>query len=451
LALAPQDAGVRRLLADVLAQQGNDAAWEEAQQLLGKTAESGTSVDDLRLRAALLTRRNRPGDARAARELLERLVQDPDRVRPNDRLSLATLYAAAGDRRAAHGQYLALVEGPGAQVDHMVAFVEFLLEGNQLQQAARWLERLRQIEPDSVRTMRLHTRWLHASGQLDAVIEKAESFAEQGWAARADDPEQQARFGREIANLYVVVEQSASAERWYRRALEKDPREFTTLARFLAREGRTAAAVDVCLDARTQDATVAPVVVLAEVLLLSEPHAADEQRAEPIFAEGLQQFPRDARLLYTVGNLRLRQERFDEAIDLLERATRWDPGNYMAWNNLAAVLAERPGEQERALQYIARGIQSAGRPLPLLLDTKAAALLHAGKTAEAAALLETIVQSGDQDPRFYFHLSVAYDKLGQVDKAREALTQAQQLGLANTYLSQLERDQLAGLGARLDL
>jgi hypothetical protein len=54
------------------------------------------------------------------------------------------------------------------------------------------------------------------------------------------------------------------------------------------------------------------------------------------------------------------------------------------------------------------------------------------------------VNSGERDPRYSFHLSLAYEKLGLVDE-RARSESAQSSGLQDTYLSQMEHEQLRAL------
>ena len=75
--------------------------------------------------------------------------------------------------------------------------------------------------------------------------------------------------------------------------------------------------------------------------------------------------------------------------------------------------------------------------------------MHLDQPREAAALLEEIVASEDRDPRYLFHLALAYDKLGLREQAARTLKTAQDSGLAQTYLSQQEQEQVAALDQRV--
>ena len=447
--IAPQNAEVRRRLVDFLASAGSDEAWTEAQQLLEDGDVRSLSPADIRIRAALLVRRNRPEDRRAAKRLLEQLLEEPANARPVDRLLLAQLYALEGRDQAAREQFLYVVERPAVEAAELAVYLDFLLNRGRTEEAGPWLAKLQSAAPDDPGTVRLRARWLHATSQDQTLVEVVESHAEQRDRELAGQQPQRQQLASEIANLYVLVEQPDAAERWFRRLVELDPRQYGALARFLAETGRTEEATRICLAACRQEATAESLAELTEILLQAEPDPAQEGAVEPLLTRGISEHPRNARLLFSVGNLRLRQDRNDEAIELLQRSTEIDPRNYLAWNNLAAVLGERPERQPQALQSIDRAMAEAGRRLSLLLDTKAAILLHQGKAREAAALLEEAISAQANDPRFFFHLSLAYDQLGLPDKARQALKSAQDRGLKTSYLSRLEWTQLQSLEQRL--
>jgi len=48
-----------------------------------------------------------------------------------------------------------------------------------------------------------------------------------------------------------------------------------------------------------------------------------------------------------------------------------------------------------------------------LLDTKGTILLYAGQLEQAVTFLEAAAQSSDSDPRYLFHLALAYQTLGR--------------------------------------
>ena len=160
----------------------------------------------------------------------------------------------------------------------------------------------------------------------------------------------------------------------------------------------------------------------------------------------LREHPNDPSLLFAISNWRLRQQRVDQAIVLLRQLTTIDDRHFLAWNNLAALLAEDADRLPEALVAIDRAIAAAGQPLPNLLDTKAVVLLRQQRDAEAASLLlQALALPHADDPRFHFHLAVALERLGRREQALESWRRALQLGLNTAFLTSSERELAKGL------
>ena len=68
-----------------------------------------------------------------------------------------------------------------------------------------------------------------------------------------------------------------------------------------------------------------------------------------------------------------------------------------------------------------------------------------------SAVLQEAAQAPSPDPRYCFHLAVAYGRLGQLDKARAALQQARAADLDHQLLTKTDRQLLAELEKKLGL
>ena len=155
----------------------------------------------------------------------------------------------------------------------------------------------------------------------------------------------------------------------------------------------------------------------------------------------------DAALLNSVATVRVAQKRTEEACALLRQIVESWPKDILALNNLATLLAEQRGKENEALEYIDQAIRIVG-PQPGLLDTKGTALLLLGKPKEAAELLGLAAASRDADPRYFLHLAVAYERLGETGKAREAFARARHGDLAGYVLTETDRRLLTELEAK---
>jgi Flp pilus assembly protein TadD len=119
-------------------------------------------------------------------------------------------------------------------------------------------------------------------------------------------------------------------------------------------------------------------------------------------------------------------------------------------NNLATLLAEQPDKRQEALRYIDRAIGIIG-PQAGLLDTKGMVLVFEGKPDEAVPLLEEAAATPQADPRYQFHLAVAYDRAGETEKARAALAIARKGNLTSQLLTPLDRQMLGELEKKFGL
>ncbi|MCD4726618.1 MAG: tetratricopeptide repeat protein, partial [Pirellulales bacterium] len=134
---------------------------------------------------------------------------------------------------------------------------------------------------------------------------------------------------------------------------------------------------------------------------------------------------------------------------LFRRVLTLKPTDVATLNNLATLLAEQPGKRQEALEYIDRAIRIVG-PQSGLLDTKGMILVFDDKPDEAVPLLEEAAATPQADPRYHFHLAVAYDRIGEAEKARAALLAARKGNLTRQVLTPLDRQMLADLEKKFD-
>jgi len=450
LSLSPSNGEARRKLAVVLAIGGGLGKWQEAEQLLRYAgSDNGVSSADLRLQAKLLARRGWSEDRKKARQLLETLVRTPQHVLPRDRVLLAQLYEAEGKTQAARSQYAALVGRAGAKPSHMMRYVDFLLRQGDVNSATGWLDRLERETPADLKIVGLRARWLEKAGRAAEIKPLVESFAERHLQSLNPASDERRDFLVTVAKLFAEIEHDA-ADQWYRQAAREHAGAYEHLARFLARHDRSNEAIDLCVKAVERNSTPRSAAVLGEVLLIGDGDSGKRAQAGALLNVMLQKHANEVNLLFVMANLQLKDGRPDEAIRLLRQVTKFQPKHVLAWNNLAATLAERPGQSQTALDCINRAIDVAGQNIPTLLDTKAMVLLELGKPQEAVGLLEEALESPNgSDPRFYLHLSMAYEQTGSISNARTALEKSRSLGLSGTYLTSFEKTRLTNLAQRL--
>ena len=157
-------------------------------------------------------------------------------------------------------------------------------------------------------------------------------------------------------------------------------------------------------------------------------------------------------MLASVANIRVLQDRSTEAIELYRQILAQQPRNVEVLNNLATLLSEQPEPEKRkeALEFVDQAIKLAG-PQPGLLDTKGMALFLDGKGGSGRGPVARGGPIASPDPRWFFHLAVAYGRLGQLEKGRAALQQARAGDLEHQLLTKTDRQLLADLEKKLGL
>jgi len=488
-------AQARWLLATLLAVGGSEDELAVAEQLLSQTGGEAT-VEDRRLRAVLLAQHRGDKGLVKAIEMLERMVADnADSV--TDRLLLAqflerraaaTTDAAAAQElvNAARDQFAAVANRQKATVADWGVLVNFLLRHDQKTAAADWLDRLetrveqqtkadpkaiallidlrlaqgavKRCEPwlakldaadrDPLRPLVARVRYYAALPLIEAIGPAVEAKAGPLYQA-AKSPQERTRIARTIGDLYLLVRQLAGAELWYRKVLKADPQQFEPLARALLHQGRGPEAIRLCQTAADSDQTSRTAVILTNLLLEAGAKHQYVQQAEPILADALRRFPNDVNLLYGVGMVRVFEDRYEDAMALLQKVVRLSPQHIPALNNLAVLVAESDGTRPEGLTLIDRAIAHRGHQ-PTLLDTKGTILMWAGQTSEAVTLLEAAARGSTTDPRHSFHLALAYSELGAKDHARQELDVALKNRLETQILTPTDRKALSALRQSLD-
>ena len=445
LQLAPETDAARRLLASVLAMRGGAAAWQEAFRLLQAPGSDAATVDR-RLQALFLVSRGGTASFEKARQLLEDLLSDPRQTTDGDLLLLAKLDETEGKFQSAEQRYVSLLGRADPQPDHLAAYIDFLLRRDAADRATGWLNKLESVAGDSANALALRARWLKARGEpVEAWLEeKAKSLLE----GAGEDNNRQLAAMKLVGDTYTLAELHAAAEPWYRKVHERQPAAFAPLALSLARQGRLDEAIDLCLEGADLVPPARTAGTLAAVLTAGSPTPEHAEKLPPVFNKWLEKSPNDANLIFAVSLAQLALGHMDESIRLCQRLVEVEPENVAALNNLATLLGEQSGSGQPGMEYVDKAIRIAG-PRAYLMDTKGMLLLYDGKLKEAIACLEDAVHSLAVDPRYHFHLAVAYLRVGRKDDAARQFAIAQRTGLANQILTPTDQRLLKELNVVL--
>lgn len=449
IARAPGNAAARRMLAEMLAEQGSEAQWREAQQLLEEAGLSMTSAADRRVQAMLLARRGGKENLAKACEIFEELCRDAKRTEAADGFWLARVYEMAGRREDARRAYAALADRDDAAACHLAACADFLLRSNLAAEAAPLIARLERIAPTDLAVALLKTRLFKASGRAAEIEPYLESLADKLIGQADGDTAVQAALAARIGTIYTDAGLDAAAERWHRRLAEWKPDRYAPLVATLAREGKWAEAVAICAAAVKSDDTSRPAIALCGALLSVRADSAALTAAWPLLEDVLARHSDDVTLLMDLAAVRANAGQNAEAVKLYRQTLKIQPANVLALNNLATLLAETDTKgAAEALECVELAITKVG-PQPMLLDTKGMILVQMEKFQEAAELLEQAVAGSASDPRYAFHLAVAYARCGEMERARKAFEAANRGSLSHHVLTAGDRRMFEELAAKL--
>lgn len=388
-----------------------------------KGGDRSDNTESQRARARVLATQPQRQFRERAIELLEDL-RARGALTPDDQFVLALLLEAQGAKEKSFNQIEALVKSQadqpqylsqGLTPQYLAKYVQILLRQNQLDVAARWideiekLERQREVQPNDYLSVELRARLLEARNQGDKAITLLRAHAERR-NARPED-------------ILLVV---AS----------------------LGRQRKFAAALDVCEAAWR---TKCPPEYLggACVSLLREMGPTDAQlrRVEGWITDAIRKrhqerqanskTPRGMALTMHLADLYDLRGKYDEAEKLYKAVLREEPGNVVALNNLAWLLAQRQQNGAEAKPLIETAVQVVGRQ-PHLLDTRGLVHLALGQNEAAVSDFQEAVKDSPNPTRL-FHLARAYHRAGDKDTAARVLREAAQLGLRPEKLHPIEQ------------
>ncbi|HTN75536.1 MAG TPA: tetratricopeptide repeat protein, partial [Pirellulaceae bacterium] len=370
---APESSLARRMLAVTLAAHRRHDAWPEIQALL-EPSDAATGAEDLRLEAILRMRQQQPEDIAQARRLFEQLTAQSKQPAAQDRQLLAMLYEQEGKLTEARREYLALAESAQATPDQWVAFIGFCLRQRDPATAMPWIAKLRLKTDDPWKVWPLQVVAFHIADQKSELAALLQSLESQPRPA-SGKPNELRKYHLQMADIYRNLQRPADTERHLRALAVALPAQTSTLVNWLIAERRPAEALQVAFSTYHHEQTLDNLALLTEVVPLVTEMSELLAQTNLLIVK-LTQESHDPQILALVSNLRIKQERTEEAIMLLRQVIALAPNDFLALNNLAALLADRDGEQAAALGYIDRGIAAAPRPLPFLFDTRAKVLLH---------------------------------------------------------------------------
>ena len=435
-----QDWAGRELALLLSGRAGDQAAWAEALELTGVSAQADDTPEDRLIRATVLARSPDPDRRREAIDILEALISEgAGTVAAGSHDLLARILGDAGELPEAleHAKGAA---ARGTDAGPIAYYIELLLRDQKPGVAEPEVERLARLEGESLRVAGYRALILRSK---DRGSEGAE-LLERAVANLPDAPGSEAS-ARGVLDLLVRLDQPDAATRVGRELAKRWPSSGWALGLILARAGSRDEALRACQDAAQAGATVEAALAAAQIASEQPegPGAEDRlARADGLLEAALRAKPDDAALLFSRAVVQRSRGRDDQAATTYRELLTGQPNNIAALNNLAWTLSEDLEKPDEALGPIDRAIGLSDSPS--LLDTRGVVLTRLNRLDEAIKDLEAAAKA-KPSAMTYYHLARAHHKAGHADAFREARDRAREAGLKPEQLQPGERSEMKQL------
>ncbi|HVK50649.1 MAG TPA: tetratricopeptide repeat protein [Pseudoxanthomonas sp.] len=342
-------------------------------------------------RVALLhaSQLRRAGDSTGARDVLAGL-HEKVAANPELRLATAAEYEALGDSQAAAGM---LAEGP--QDDQTYALRASLLAKADDNTALTALyDELRKEDSEPAPERRL------LLGQMAEFLKRPQEALDWYRSVASGNARSEARL--RSANTLFELKRKADA-----------------LAELKSLQGDAAA---------DDEARINAYLLEAELRRKSDDDAAELE----VFARGLAAYPDDVEILYSRGLAWERRDRIDRAEADFRKILVIDPENTATLNALGYTLADRTQRYQEALQLIDRA-RTADPDNAAIIDSYGWVLYRIGRLPEALVELRR-AYALQKDPEIAAHVGEVLWVMGQKDEARRYFEEARKLDPENRSL-----------------
>ena len=286
------------------------------------------------------------------------------------------------------------------------------------------------------------TRWLLASDQVSEVEPMLEEYAKKTEPTLEEDSQNQALY-RALGRIYGFAHLYPQAERWFRKVNESVPTEYRDLAVMLAHQGRHEDAVRLALSQHEDNSDPILLENLIRILAAGKPDKRVWAMTEPIWRKA-EANRDDLRPPLFASAARAIQGRSDRAMQITNAMYQRYPDNILVLNNMATLMGQSEGQQDKALSIIEKAIEDAGQQ-PFLLDTKSVILVEMGEAQQAVDTLKHLVAIPRPDPRILFRLAVAHKELGDNGQSRNMLSRSLAAGLESEVLTDHDKRLLSDL------
>lgn len=437
----------RRTMAQLLGATGSYKDHRRAIELLdANKIEGKLTLGDRAVKARLLAIR---GDLRSRKEaisMLEDILRDdPNRV--EDTYLLAQLYDKLGNWGRARQQMLNLLTLAPDEPKYIPAYANMLLWHDEVDEAARMFDRLRQIDERAPITLAVESLVLAKRGFIDEAI-----AATRRLVTRPLAPQQVGQLKAAGEQFERLIEIGVSeeepfldaAEEVYREYVQERPDEKLVLASFLGRRRDLDQGLALCEEmVETQPISAASTAMRIVRERRKDVNVAQLERVDKMFDQALEANPNTVAVLLELAEFRDLQGNYEGAIEtyrrVIDHAEASNAQRAAAQNNLAYIYAMRNNGSD-ALPLVEQAISYFG-PMSEVLDTRGMAHAAQGDYESAIRDLREAVE-GDPSGLKYFHLAWAHYGAQDYRAAAEALAEARNNGFTEDQVSPLEQNML---------
>ncbi len=439
-------AWARRSQAEIMAATGVYEDVIRATQLIEKNARDGKlAPEDIQAIVQMLSKRPEPESRAKSVRLIEQLAAQRS-LTAREQLVLGQLNEIQGNWSRAKELMVSSLTQQGNDPEAMLAFVQALTKHGEYEEAARWLATLDDVMSKvDTRTgnalkpaiYELRARVLSKTGQREQAVAVLRQLV-----PRPLPPSELRRLA-EVAMLMEQLGEYDAAQQLLEEYVSQEKRGTIAMAAFLGRRGQVDRAFELLDEARKNQSIGEVLPVALETLRYHSDQATPERFRilEGWATAGLQNEADIPRIKLLMAEIKDLQGQYDEVVKLYREvlaAKETSPAQAaLVKNNLAFVLAVTKQDLPEALKLIGESINVMG-PMSDLLDTRGLIYLNQGKLQQAMTDLRLSASDSPTVSKF-LHLAQAEKQADNLDAARDALAQAEELGDNLSRLTPLER------------
>jgi tetratricopeptide (TPR) repeat protein len=422
---------------------GTPADRKRAIELIKEVQDTGTSAEELRASASVLTTLGRYLEGSDRVDVLTRAAAALDAAyaagkSPKDLYNLSQLYRAAGNRVESRKCLQILLNTEPQNLYYLVAALEESVDTQELAQAQAFAEKLLRYHAGEFRAVASVARYECAAGRPEAALNVAERYAQNADAAAGDHLTRSGRVAELLDELArsPKVRGTPAAHAMTNAAVERygalvagRPEAIIGIVGVLAADNRASEAF--ARLERVGSFIPARVRAVAGLAAVRGGGVSDQQSAMVLgwIDACLKEEPASPMLLMDRAEfLALRQDLAGAAGEY-EKVLAADPRNVVALNNYAWILAAEPQTADRALELVARATREVGLTGDLL-DTRARVRITLRQYEQAEHDLDDAIRLEPTALR-WFHLALS--RLGQTPPksgdAAKAFHEAKRRGL----------------------